>query len=48
MDRFDASRECAEVTCLYHGVNWWLEKLAQEPGGEVALEPGDERGDFFL
>ncbi|HVN39842.1 MAG TPA: radical SAM protein [Myxococcota bacterium] len=48
MDRFDASRECAEVTCLYHGVNWWLEKLAQEPGPEVALEPGDERGDFFL
>ena len=48
MDRFDASRECAEVTCLYHGVNWWLEKLAQEPGGEVALEPGDERGDYFL
>jgi len=48
MDRFDASRECAEVTCLYHGVNWWLEKLAQEPGGEIALEPGDERGDFFL
>ncbi|HXK25263.1 MAG TPA: radical SAM protein [Myxococcota bacterium] len=48
MDRFDASRECAEVTCLYHGVNWWLEKLAQEPGPEVALEPGDERGDYFL
>jgi pyruvate-formate lyase-activating enzyme len=48
MDRFDASRECAEVTCLYNGVNWWLEKLAQEPGADVALEPGDERDDFFL
>jgi pyruvate-formate lyase-activating enzyme len=48
MDRFDASRECAEVTCLYHGVNWWLEKLVQDPRAEVALEPGDERGDFFL
>jgi wyosine [tRNA(Phe)-imidazoG37] synthetase (radical SAM superfamily) len=48
MDRFDASRECAEVTCLYNGVNWWLEKLAQDPQQEVALEPGDERGDFFL
>ena len=48
MDRFDASRECAEVTCLYNGVNWWLEKLVQEPGAEVALEPGDERDDFFL
>ena len=48
MDRFDASRECAEVTCLYNGVNWWLEKLVQERGAEVALEPGDERDDFFL
>lgn len=48
MDRFDASRECAEVTCLYHGVNWWLEKLVGEPGEEIAFEPGDERGDFFL
>ena len=48
MDRFDASRECAEVTCLYNGVNWWLEKLAQDPQQEVALDPGEERGDFFL
>jgi wyosine [tRNA(Phe)-imidazoG37] synthetase (radical SAM superfamily) len=48
MDRFDASRECAEVTCLYNGVNWWLEKLAQDPQQEIVLDPGDERGDFFL
>ena len=48
MDRFDASRECAEVTCLYNGVNWWLEKLVQDPQSQIALEPGDERGDFFL
>jgi pyruvate-formate lyase-activating enzyme len=48
MDRFDASRECAEVTCLYNGVNWWLEKLVQDPQQQVALEPGDEREDFFL
>jgi hypothetical protein len=48
MDRFDASHECAEVTCLYNGVNWWLEKLVQEPQEEVALDAGDERDDFFL
>jgi hypothetical protein len=48
MDRFDASRECAEVTCLYNGVNWWLEKLIEDPQQEVVLDPGDERGDFFL
>jgi wyosine [tRNA(Phe)-imidazoG37] synthetase (radical SAM superfamily) len=48
MDRFDASHECAEVTCLYNGVNWWLEKLVQDPQEQVALEAGDERDDFFL
>ena len=27
LDRFDAARECAEVTCLYNPVNRWLEDL---------------------
>jgi len=48
MDRFDASHECREVTCLYNGVNWWLEKLVEDPRDEIEIEPGDERGDFFL
>jgi sulfatase maturation enzyme AslB (radical SAM superfamily) len=48
MDRFDASRECQEVTCLYNGVNWWLEKLVHDPSADLALEPSEERGDFFL
>ena len=26
LDRFDASHECREVTCLYNGANWWLER----------------------
>jgi hypothetical protein len=46
MDRFDASRECRDVTCLYNGVNWWLEKMTLDPREEI--EAGDERGDFFL
>jgi organic radical activating enzyme len=46
MDRFDASVECREVTCLYNGVNWWLEQMIEDPRGTP--EPGDERGDFFL
>jgi pyruvate-formate lyase-activating enzyme len=46
LDRFDASRECAEVTCLYNGVNWWIEKLIDDPGAPIEL--GEERGDFFL
>lgn len=48
LDRFDASHECREVTCLYNGVNWWLEKLVHDPSADLALEPSEERGDFFL
>ncbi|MDH3519397.1 MAG: radical SAM protein [Myxococcales bacterium] len=48
MDRFDASHECREVTCLYNGVNWWLEKMIEDPREEIDIEPGDERSDFFL
>jgi hypothetical protein len=48
LDRFDASHECREVTCLYNGVNWWLEKLIEDPHEDTPIEPGDERGDFFL
>lgn len=48
MDRFDASRECREVTCLYNGVNWWLEKMVEDPREDIEIEPGDERQDFFL
>jgi hypothetical protein len=48
MDHFDASRECREVTCLYNGVNWWLEKMIEDPRETFEIEPGDERFDFFL
>mgnify|MGYP003350167957 CR=1 FL=1 len=32
LDRFDASVECREVTCLYHDTNWWLEKAIEDGG----------------
>ncbi len=48
MDRFDASHECREVTCLYNGVNWWLEKMIEDPREGIEIEPGDERFDYFL
>jgi organic radical activating enzyme len=48
MDRFDASVECREVTCLYNGVNWWIEKMIEDPREQIEIEPGDERHDFFL
>ncbi len=46
LEGFDASVECREVTCLYNGVNWWLEKMIEDP--RAALEPAEERADFFL
>jgi pyruvate-formate lyase-activating enzyme len=48
LDRFDASHECREVTCLYNGVNWWLEKLVHDPNADVTADPSDERNDYFL
>ena len=48
LDRFDASSECREVTCLYNGVNWWLEKMIEDPREDVEILPGDERLDHFL
>lgn len=48
LDRFDASRECREVTCLYNGVNWWLEKMIDDPREAVEFPVGDERLDHFL
>ena len=48
LDDFDASRECAEVTCLYNGVNWWLEKWIRDPSAAPELELAEERSDHFL
>jgi hypothetical protein len=48
LDRFDASKECREVTCLYNSVNWWLEKLIADPELAPEAEIGDERFDYFL
>ena len=48
LEKFDASQECREVTCLYNGVNWWLEKMIEDPREDVEILPGDERLDHFL
>jgi len=48
LETFDASQECREVTCLYNGVNWWLEKMIEDPREDVEILPGDERLDHFL
>ena len=48
LDQFDASHECREVTCLYNGVNWWIEKLVADPERSLESEIGEERLDWFL
>ncbi len=48
LDRFDASCECAEVTCLYNKVNWWLEDWIDGRVDGSTITEGDERQDWFL
>ena len=49
LDRFDASTECREVTCLYHSVNHYLEGVVSAPGPLDDLLPKVEQEmDLFL
>jgi hypothetical protein len=45
LERFDASVECREVTCLYHAANWWIEHAIATPG--LSIDPADGE-DLFL
>jgi len=47
--RFDAARECREVVCLYHDVNWWIEGLILNPRKLSAVDAvATAVPDFFL
>ncbi|MFK5954816.1 MAG: radical SAM protein [Planctomycetota bacterium] len=49
LNRFDASKECAEVTCLYHSVNHFLEGIVSAEGSlEVLLPETNQELDSFL
>lgn len=49
IDTFNATTTCAEVTCLYNSVNWWLEDLISNPEQLDLLEPDtDSAPDYFL
>ena len=49
LNEFDASHECAQVTCLYNRVNWWIESMIEDPREALAvLEAGAENQDYFL
>lgn len=43
--KFDASRECSEITCLYNSANWWIEDMIN---GNVDSVPLPDRGDYYL
>ena len=45
LDRFDASTSCREVTCLYHDVNWWIERAIEDPS---VLGEAVDGEDYFL
>ena len=44
---FDASRECAQITCLYNQANWWMERLIAGDGDAEAT-PLSDRQDYYL
>ena len=48
LETFDASRNCAQVTCLYNGTNWWLEQLIEASEDPAAIGMTVDRRDCFL
>ena len=48
LNSFDASHNCREVTCLYNKTNWWLEQLIDSDDDLDALQPSEERNDYFM
>jgi MoaA/NifB/PqqE/SkfB family radical SAM enzyme len=48
LDRFDASHNCAQVTCLYNGTNWWLDELCESDAPLDGVERSPDRRDTFL
>ena len=48
LETFDASHNCAEVTCLYNGTNWWIEKLIESSTDLATVDLAAERADYFL
>jgi hypothetical protein len=48
LEHFDASQMCAEVTCLYNPLNWWLEHTIAGEHNVAKLEALPDGPDFFL
>lgn len=46
---FNATVACEKVTCLYNDVNWWIERLIENPEQLAALKTDTEsEPDYFL
>ncbi|MFT4648402.1 MAG: wyosine [tRNA(Phe)-imidazoG37] synthetase (radical SAM superfamily) [Glaciecola sp.] len=46
---FNAQEECAEVTCLYNKVNWWIDSMIEDPRNATeSIEATAAGSDFFL
>lgn len=48
IDKFDATDECSEVTCLYNHANWAIEELIRNPEKLAQLTASPARQDYFL
>jgi hypothetical protein len=49
LQNFNAQKECAEVTCLYNKVNWWIDSMIEDPRNAAeSIEATASGKDFFL
>jgi len=48
IDKFDARKECKDVTCLYNHANWFIEDLINNPDKLNNLESRKDRKDYYL
>ena len=48
VDSFNAAKECAEVTCIYNSMNWWIDDMIQSPEKLSELEKTADLNDYYL
>lgn len=48
LNRFNAKKECADITCLYNSANWWIEKAINGELEPADLETLPEHFDYFF
>ena len=48
LNDLNAQKECAQVTCIYNDLNWFIEDLIQNPEKLEVLKRGVDYQDYFL